>query len=89
MLFKTVLENLANVNPKLALTGDCIMALIIMNTADIKLILFYFTIVIINLIMELFFRQMKVLSEQTLTAQNIERMAEQKFELHSNVKLMI
>jgi len=89
MLLKTILGNFFDVNPHLALVLDLVLALVIMNTRETKLILLYFTVLIINIIIELLFRQMSVLSEYELTAQNIEKLADLEFELRSNVRLAI
>jgi len=89
MLIKTILADLFEVNPHVGLVLDLVLALTIINTRDIKLILLYFTILIISVIVEMLFKQMTLLSQSELTAQNIERLANQNFELKSNVRLAI
>lgn len=89
MILKTILGYFFDANPHLSLVLDIILTILILNTRNIKLILFYFTLVILNVILELYIRQISILSESKLTAQNIERLENQDFELHSNVRLAI
>lgn len=89
MILKVILTYCCGTSSEFASVLDLVLGLIVLYTREIKLILFYLVILIIALISELFFRQMTLLEEYELTAQNIEKLAGQNLELHSNIRLAI
>ena len=89
MLLKTTVEHVLGIKSKVIIVLDFILALIVINTGDVKLILYYFSVLILVIIFELIIYQMIVLSEMDLTPQNIEKLANQNFELKSNIKISI